>query len=172
MFVYIQIALGVVAILILSRIVTGVAGERAYRRTTVFVGVLLACGALVLLTIGARSPYTHANLAPRYDDRYDRTVQIVVGEVADLELGGQGAGGAAAADRGAALYVTAGCAGCHSLEGRGGTVAKAIAGVDQALLIRRVRGGTSGMPVFSPSALTDEEVAEIAAYLGSLGAAP
>ena len=170
MFVYIQIALGVVAILILSRIVTGVAGERAYRRTTVFVGVLLACVALVLLTIGARSPYTHANLAPRYDDRYDRTVQIVVGEVADL---GRGSGAAAGgpAGRGEALFVSAGCAGCHSLGGRGGTVAKAIAGVDQALLLRRVRGGTAGMPVFSPSSLTDEEVAEIAAYLGSLGAA-
>lgn len=153
------------------RLLRAVFAGPAHRRATVVIGMALVLVAVTLLSIGANSPYTHANLAPRYDDRYDRTEQIVIGEVADLERGGPGARGATVADRGAALYVTAGCAGCHSLEGRGGTVAKAIAGVDPALLLRKVRGGTSGMPVFSPSALTDEEVAEIAAYLGSLGAA-
>lgn len=151
------------------RLLRAAFGGPAHRRATVVIGMALVLVAVTLLSIGANSPYTHANLAPRYDERYDRTGQIVVGEVGDLERGGPSASDVA--DRGAALFVTAGCAGCHSLEGRGGPVAKAIAGVDQALLLQKVRGGTSGMPKFSPTFLTDEELAEIGAYLRSLSAA-
>jgi mono/diheme cytochrome c family protein len=69
---------------------------------------------------------------------------------------------------GAALFVTAGCVGCHALGGQGGAVAKPIAGVDQQLLAQKVRQGTAGMPQFSATGLTDEEVAAIGAYLRSL----
>lgn len=138
-------------------------GGPAHRRATVVIGLALVMIAITLLSIGATSPYTHANLAVRYDERYERTEQIVVGAVTDLERG-------TIADGGEALYVTAGCVACHALDGGGGTVAKAIAGADPDLVLQKVRNGTSGMPKFSPSALSDEQVAEIAAYLGSLGA--
>ncbi|MDO8563075.1 MAG: cytochrome c [Candidatus Limnocylindria bacterium] len=80
MFVYIEVVAAFAAVLLLSRIVTGVQGERRYRRATVFIGVLLVCVALTILTIGARSPYTHANLSSGYDLRYERTDQVLVGE--------------------------------------------------------------------------------------------
>lgn len=128
--------------------------------------------ALVILMIGARSPYTHANLAAGYDPRYDRTSQILVGAEADLAGHGTNVApaGADARARGASLYVTQGCAGCHALEGRGGIVGPKIAGVDPELLAERVRQGPVGMPRFSTVSLTAEEVADIVAYLRSLPA--
>jgi len=140
----------------------------AHRGATIVIGLLLFFLAFTLLFIGASSPYTHANLAPGYDDGYDRTEQIVVGSVGQLRRVTTRASDPA--ERGAELYVAAGCVGCHALEGRGGVIGKAIAGVDQALLEQRVRGGTSGMPRFSTEALTDAQVAEIGAYLRSLTA--
>ena len=50
-------------------------------------------------------------------------------------------------------------------------MAKAIAGAPYETVLKRVRQGTSGMPRFSTSALSDQQVAEIASYLRSLGAA-
>jgi hypothetical protein len=145
-------------------------GGPAHRRATVAIGLVLVVIAITLLSIGANSPYTHANLAVRYDDRYDRTEQIVVGQVGELQRGRLDAS-VAGADRGEALFVAAGCVACHALDGGGGTVAKAIAGADPALIVERVRGGTAGMPRFSPDVLTDDQLAEIASYLRSLGAA-
>jgi mono/diheme cytochrome c family protein len=169
MFVYIEIAVALVAILLMSFFVSGVPSERAYRRATAFVGALLVAVALVILTIGARSPYTHANLAAAYDARYDRTEQIVVGPQAEFaDFGPNLATGNDPITRGATLFVTAGCAGCHALEGRGGAVAKPIAGVTQQLLQQKVREGTAGMPRFAAQGLTDEQVAEIGSFLRSL----
>lgn len=127
--------------------------------------VAVACAGLTLVAIGARSPDTHANLAAGFDAAYERTPQTVVGEETGLAARpGTGDGLA----RGARLYVKAGCAGCHGLQGRGGTVGPRIAGVDPELVADRVRLGPLGMPRFSPSGLTDEQVADIAAFLGSL----
>lgn len=49
-------------------------------------------------------------------------------------------------------------------------MARSIAGAGQALIFEKVRGGTSGMPSFSSEALSDEKVAELGSYLGSLSA--
>lgn len=130
---------------------------------------LVTFAALVILMIGARSPYTHANLNTGYDPRYERTEQILVGtptEFAGLSPDVQ----LASADplaRGAWLYVTQGCASCHALEGRGGLVGPRIAGTDKDTIGKRVRSGPVGMPKFSTAGLTDSEIADIAAYLGS-----
>ncbi len=131
---------------------------------------LVTIVALVILMIGARSPYTHANLAEGFDPRYERTSQILVGAEADLAVHGSKAmpAGADARARGAMLYVTQGCAGCHALEGRGGIVGPKIAGVDNETVAERVRQGPVGMPRFSPAGLTDAQVADIAAFLTSL----
>ena len=132
---------------------------------------LVTFAALVILMIGARSPYTHANLATGYDPRYGRTEQILVGAPADL-AGLSPDARLKSADtlvRGASLYVTQGCASCHALEGRGGIVGPRIAGVDEETIAKRVRVGPAGMPKFSTTGLTDAEISDIFAYLRSLG---
>jgi mono/diheme cytochrome c family protein len=125
----------------------------------------------VILMIGARSPYTHANHNSGYDPRYDRTEQILVGTPTDLAGLSRDAqlAGADSLARGASRYVTQGCASCHALEGRGGLVGPRIVGADEETIATRVRQGPVGMPRFSAAGLTDAEIADIAAYLQSLG---
>lgn len=67
---------------------------------------------------------------------------------------------------GAALYAD-NCASCHGSAGGGGS-APNIAGIsDSAGVIDIILNGTSGMPGFA-SSLTDQEIADILAYLGGL----
>lgn len=131
---------------------------------------LVTFAALVILMIGARSPYTHANLGTGPDSRYDRTGQIFVGD--DVPFPGVSAatalGSSDALTRGASLYVTAGCAGCHALEGRGGVVGPKVAGAERDTVFTRARQGSVGMPRFAVSGLTDDQVSDIALYLRSL----
>lgn len=126
--------------------------------------------ALTILMIGARSPYTHGNLAAGYDARYDRTEQILVGGSTDFAGLGPSVADPrdAPAVRGASLYVSAGCGTCHGLAGRGGVVGPEIAGARLEALIQRSRAGLGGMPKFSSEALTDAQLADIAAYLASV----
>jgi mono/diheme cytochrome c family protein len=150
-------------------VLTATFGGPAHRRATLVIGLILLLVALTLLTVGANSPYTHANLNSGYDDRYTRTEQIVVGP--PQQFGGLSAQAVTSGDavtRGAALFVTEGCVGCHALGGQGGAVAKPIAGVDEQLLAQRVRQGLNGMPQFSTVGLTDQQLADIGAYLRSL----
>lgn len=134
------------------------------------VAVFVASVSLTLLAVGANGPYTHSNLVSGYDRAYTRTDQIVVGEV--IPYAGVGdASSRRVADptaKGARLFVTKGCAACHTLEARGGAVGPAIVGTDAATLAKRVRRGPGGMPAFSEADLTDADIAAIAAYLGSL----
>lgn len=143
---------------------------RASYLVPAFVAVVVLILSTTLLAIGARSPYTHANLLRGYDPRYDRTQQIRVGD-AEPYAGVGEAGGAETTDpaaRGARLFVTKGCAACHALEGRGGAVGPSIAGTDLETLREKTRKGPSGMPRYAPETLTEEQLAAIAAYLRSL----
>jgi mono/diheme cytochrome c family protein len=145
-------------------------GGPAHRRATLVIGLALCLVAVTLLSIGANSPYTHANLNATYDDAYLRTEQIFVGPPEAFAGLSRSVGGADAVTRGAALFVTEGCFGCHGLAAQGGAVAKPVAGVDQALLAKKVREGTTGMPQFSPVGLSEEQLADLGAYLRSLPA--
>ncbi len=131
---------------------------------------LVVTAAITILAIGARSPYTHGNLATGYDARYQRTQQILVG--ANQDFAGLSPSSAVSGDtataRGEALYITEGCVTCHGLEGRGAPVAPPIAGTKLPTLQQRVRQGPAGMPKFSTDALTDAQLADIAAYLQSV----
>jgi len=141
----------------------------AHRRATIVIGLVLVLIALTILTIGANSPYTHANLAAAYDERYTRTDQIVVGPAA--EFGGLETSAPTASDalgRGAALYVTRGCAGCHALDAAGTAVGKPLLAVTDQVLLQKVRQGGLGMPPFSTNGLTDAQLADIVTYLRSL----
>lgn len=144
----------------------------AHRRATVVIGLAVVTLALAILAIGANSPYTHANLNPRYDPRYTRTAQIGVGdEIAFSGPSPDPSGNATdPGGRGNRLFVTKGCAACHTLEGRGGVVGPPIVGTDLETLQKKTRKGPGGMPRFSATALTDDELAAIAAFLTSLPA--
>lgn len=126
--------------------------------------------ALVILAIGARSPYTHANLTGAYDPRYTRTDQIVVAPPDQFRGVSPSTLNAVdePATRGGSLYVTAGCVGCHGLDGRGAVVGPPIAGTELTMLLQRVRQGPAGMPRFDADALTDAQVADIATFLQSV----
>ena len=126
--------------------------------------------ALTILLIGARSPYTHANLVAGYDPGYQRTQQILVGgseDFAGVSPSGATRGDTPAA-RGEALYVSEGCATCHGLAGRGAPVGPPIAGTKLSTLQQKVKQGPAGMPRFSSDTLTADDLADIAAYLQSV----
>jgi len=143
--------------------------QTPYRRLTLTIWVLLVCVALSLLTIGARSPYTHSNLSAGYDPRYDRTAQIAIGDPTEFQGVSPSVANAAdgAATRGTSLYVTEGCVTCHGLEGRGAVIGPPITGTVFETMLKRVRQGPAGMPKFAVNALSDEQIADITAYLAT-----
>lgn len=155
----------------MRRITRGPDGDPgASRGATIVVGFVVVSLAVTLLTVGARSPYSHSNLGSGYDPQYVRTEQIAVDDAAAFAgLSPQ----PASADvdpisRGAHLFVTDGCATCHGLAGRGGPVGPRIAGTDAKTIAQRMREGPGGMPEFSADALTDDTIASLAAYLASV----
>ncbi len=131
-------------------------------------GVLLI--ALTLLTIVARSPYTHANLNPGFDPAYTRTEQMLVG--GPVPVGADRLAVPPASDpvqRGKQLFVVDGCAACHGLDARGGIVGPSILGTKATKLRTETQVGPRGMPAYAPGALSDEDLAAIAAWLSSTG---
>lgn len=133
----------------------------------VAVALFVASLSLTLLFIGAESPYTHSNLLAGYDSRYTRTDQVVVGSPVPYT----GIGGAIPAGDpvtvGERLFVTDGCVTCHGIGGRGGIVGPTIVHDDVQTLTQRIRTGPEGMPRFADT-ITDDEIAEISAYLRSV----
>lgn len=126
--------------------------------------------ATLLLTVGARSPYTHGNLLVRPQDSYSRTALALVGSQVPAGTV-RPAATVSPADivaRGRVLFVTSQCASCHGLQGQGGPMATAIAGTKAQKLREKALKGPGGMPMFVPAMLTDDDFAAIAAYLKSV----
>lgn len=135
-----------------------------------FIGGAVLVIALTLLSIVALGPYTHANLDVGFDPRYTRTVQMLVG--AAVPDTGAGLAVPRASDPvqlGKQLFVVKGCAYCHGIDGRGGIVGPSIVGTNAAKLRVKTSVGPGGMPAFAPGALTDQDLAAIAAYLSAMG---
>lgn len=135
-----------------------------------FAAVVVASLATLLLSIGARSPYTHANLAMGFDWGYTRTEQALLGPPVPYRAGhGEMALPARlpAEARGKALLVVYGCASCHGLDGQGGTLGPPIVGLDAATVQARTEKGPSGMPSYGPAGLPKEALEAIVAYLTS-----
>ncbi|MBI2325107.1 MAG: c-type cytochrome [Chloroflexi bacterium] len=129
---------------------------------------LVATLGTTLLVVGARSPYTHGNLALGIDATYIRTEQAVVGPAVPFEGLGRVPVALVRAEpviRGAALYVNKGCAGCHGLYGRGGIVGPTISGQNGDEIREKTHAGPGGMPAFSEHALSNEEIESIVEYL-------
>lgn len=121
-----------------------------------------------LLVMVARSPYTHDNLNGVYNLNYDRTDQILVGSPIPYE-GIQLAVTPASdpMELGRQLFYVKGCASCHGLDGRGGIIGPSILSATVAKLRSKTKVGPQGMPAYAPDALSDEDLAAIAAFLQS-----
>ena len=135
-----------------------------------FIGTAVLVIALTLLTIVARSPYTHSNLNLGFDPRYTRTQQSVVGS--PIPFGGNGLAVPRAGDPvqlRQQLFVFKGCSACHGLDGRGGIVGPSIVGTKAEKLRSKTQVGPQGMPAYASGVLTDEDLAAIAAYLNAMG---
>lgn len=134
------------------------------------IGLAVLVLALSLVTIVARSPYTHSNLNLAFDPAYLRTEQMTVGDpmpvIGDklalprstnpVELGKQ-------------LFVSNGCAGCHGIDGHGSIIGPSIVGIAAEKLRVKTNVGPKGMLPYAPGALTDQDLTAIAAYLAAMG---
>lgn len=137
----------------------------------VITATMVAGLGLTLLAIVLRSPYTHTNLEATSDAGYARTAQIAVGTpVAYRGIGLSAALPATtnAIIRGQELFVASGCATCHGIQGQGGPVGPVIVGSSANDLRTKIDKGPGGMPAFAHDALSDDQLADIAAYLQSL----
>jgi mono/diheme cytochrome c family protein len=92
------------------------------------------------------------------------------GETQPAETGGgtTEGGGEGDAAAGEAVYASAGCGGCHTLEAANssGTVGPNLdeSKPDAALVEERVRNGAGAMPAFEGQ-LTDQQIADVTAYV-------
>jgi mono/diheme cytochrome c family protein len=122
----------------------------------------------LIAVVIARSPYTHGNLTP---EGYNRTEIILVGEESPFE--GLGLADPLLARTGdpvhdgRALFFRFGCASCHGLKAQGGAVGPDLLEASASKIGREVRGGPEGMPAYSTSSLSDEDVEKIIAFLKS-----
>jgi mono/diheme cytochrome c family protein len=134
-----------------------------------FIGAAVVLIALTLLTIVARSPWTHSNLNVGFDPRYTRTEQMLVG--APVPVSPDKLAVPRASDPvqlGKQLFVVDGCAGCHGLDGRGGVIGPSIVGTKAEKLRVKTTVGPKGMPAYASGALSDSDLAAIAAYLSAM----
>jgi len=134
-----------------------------------FIGTAVLVIAVTLLFVVAHGPYTHSNLDVGFDPRYTRTEQIFVGT--PLPFTGMGLAVPRASDPiqlGKQLFVVDDCAACHGLDGRGGIIGPSIVGITADKLRSKTQVGPKGMPAFAPGAISDADLAAIAAYLQAM----
>lgn len=147
--------------------------QSAIRNKNLLLPALIGSGVLILglslLTIVVRSPYTHSNLNLRFDPGYTRTQQMVVSGPVPV-TGDQLAVPRATnpVELGKQLFVSNGCAGCHGLDGHGGIIGPSIVGIKAEKLRVKTNVGPKGMLPYAPGALTDQDLAAIAAYLEAM----
>ena len=66
------------------------------------------------------------------------------------------------------LFVADDCAACHGIDGRGGIIGPSIVGSTADKLRAKTQVGPKGMPAYAPGALSDADLAAIAAYLQAM----
>ncbi|NQW21060.1 MAG: cytochrome c, partial [Chloroflexi bacterium] len=71
-----------------------------------------------------------------------------------------------------AAWVGFGCASCHGIDGFGGEVGPNLQELVRDDFADKIRFGADGMPAFGEMDLTDEHIAELAAYLIEIGGPP
>ncbi|MDA0264771.1 MAG: cytochrome c [Chloroflexi bacterium] len=75
---------------------------------------------------------------------------------------------AANTSEGQQLFTAKGCAACHGANGEGTGIAPALSGHTGGQVRRQVRAPLGLMPVFPPSVVSNEELAQIADYVETL----
>ncbi len=133
-----------------------------------FIGGAVVVLGLTLVTIVARGPYTHANLNLGFDHSYTRTQQMLVGAPVPEAGGMPVAPSNDQVQLGRQLFVSEGCASCHGLDGKGGIIGPSIVGTKAEKLRVETTVGPKGMPPYATGALTDQDLAAIAAYLDEM----
>jgi len=78
---------------------------------------------------------------------------------------------APSATNGKTVFARAGCFECHNYQGQGG-VGPRLTGVGFDGLKAYVRSANGNMPPYRPSVLSDDEIADIYAYLQSIPKPP
>jgi cytochrome c553 len=134
-----------------------------------FIGTAVLVIAVTLLFVVAHGPYTHSNLDVGFDPRYTRTEQIFVGT--PMPFTGMGLAVPRASDPvqlGKQLFVADDCAACHGFDGHGGIIGPSIVGITADKLRTKTQVGPKGMPAYAPGALSDADLAAIAAYLQAM----
>jgi len=83
---------------------------------------------------------------------------------------GQSAALAASADKGKAAFVKNGCWQCHGFVGQGGVAGPKLAPdpIPAEAFVAFVRTTNRGMPPYSEAILSNEDLADIHAYLASI----
>lgn len=114
---------------------------------------------LLLIAVLGRSPNTLANFQAS-PQGYDRTELATIGVDDSFDgltpiLGGDPV----------ALWVGAGCAGCHGLTGGGGIVGPDLSKTNLEDMIEALRDGEHGMPAFPEERLSDAQVRALIDYL-------
>ena len=142
-----------------------------YIAPAAFTLAVLGVGLTLILVVtlrpwsSANSGYdTHLNFRDGVPDDYVRTDAAWVDDEAK-SLGWEPSGSAAIGDNDKALFVGAGCAGCHGLQGTGGIVGPNILAQTDEDFTERVRFGPYGMPAADTTALPDGHVAMLIDYL-------
>jgi cytochrome c553 len=130
---------------------------------TTYVATVVAVG-LMLIGVLVRSPDTRSNFQES-SVGYDRTDVALVGTLDTFDGVTQQLG-----PDPAAIYVGAGCAGCHGLSGEGGVVGPDIWGKNVEDATEAIRDGDQGMPAYAEERLTDRQVEALVAYLTGLRA--
>ncbi len=79
----------------------------------------------------------------------------------------------AAADKGKTAYIKNGCWQCHGIEGQGGITGPALAPNPKPLAVISafVRNTNGAMPPYQKAILSDEDLADMHAYLQSIAKA-
>lgn len=131
----------------------------------IFAGLVVSLS-IMLLTIGARSPYTHLNVTAGVVSGYDRTSQTLVGPPQPIKAAAMAMGTGDPTQQGAALFMNLDCASCHGLKGEGAVIAPVIAGAPATLIQQKTTSGPGGMPKFE--GLSDQDIKALAAFLLSV----
>ena len=121
----------------------------------------------IIAIIIARSPYTHGNLATAAG--YTRTKVTYVGEEYLFEgmplAKPQDAQAGDPVHDGRLLFFQYGCASCHTANGTGGAVGKDLSDASATKIKTKVRDGPKGMPAFTTSMLSDEDLQKLIAFI-------
>ncbi len=170
LYVVLAIIWGSLAFAVYQLLVVAKAGDRQRSILTVpyiMLGFVIFTGVGMFVVVANR-PATHLVLTP--NEQFDRDPAALVG--VDYEYTGHdghgdaGLGGSANDDLdGEALYVRAGCAGCHGLANSGqGVVGGHLSTFnlsDAEVFAGFVRLGPGGMPGYAEALLSDDEVQRI-----------